>query len=252
MDAKKIKATVLENVWLTPNVISLRFESNKIFQFQPGQFLSLFVPNPDGSNKAVRRAYSFAGSPDAAKSDGYELCAKYHETGIGTNFLRLLKPGDQFEATAPYGDFHYQIPKPGRSICFIATGTGIAPFRSILQSEAFKNNPPENTHVIFGVRHENEILFQADFEHLGVNAQICVSQPKPNWNGFKGRVTDFLKTLPPDWQWHTTDFYICGNSDMIHDARQILVGGHAVKERNIYQEAFFMKPSSIQKESQAA
>lgn len=239
MHAKKFKARVLETVWLTPNVITIRFEPNRDFKFESGQFLSLFVPNAEDPSHPIRRAYSFANSHEEALKNGYEICAKYHPTGLGTNYLRSLKPGDIFEATAPYGDFYYQIPEAGRGVCFIATGTGIAPFRSILTSNAFKENPPAHSLVLFGVRTDNEVLYQSTFESLKVPTRFCISQASPNSSHFSGRVTDFLRTLPVDWQWHTTDFYICGNSEMIQEIRQILIGGHGVKETAIFQEAFF-------------
>ena len=241
MVAREIKCRIIEIHWPTPTVMSIRFESNRKFDFEPGQFLSLYVPDPDGKSKPLRRAYSFAQGPELSKKEGYELCVKFVSDGRGSNYLKSLKPGDIFRATAPYGDFVFEPPKAGNDICFIATGTGIAPFRSMMASDFFQEHAPQQVTCLFGVREDEEVLFRGFMEELGINAVYCVSQSKSGSPDiFQGRVTDYLKTLTTDWKWHTTDFYVCGNSAMIHEVESILLGGHGVPKEHLHQEIFFM------------
>lgn len=230
-EARRIRCKVIEKIWLTPTVVRLRFEPNKKFRFREGQFLSLIVPQKKGD--PVRRAYSFA----APQGDGYELCVKHVPAGIGSSFIAGLRKGDFFEATAPYGDFLFE-PKESRRACFISTGTGVAPFRAMVLGKTFAENPPLESISIFGARDEEEIIFPGFFESLGFETIHCLSQPKWNYKGFKGRVTDYLASLPATWAWSTTDFYLCGNGVMVSDVRQIL-SARGVKDSAIYQEVYF-------------
>lgn len=238
MRAKEFKCKILETSLLTPTVMKIRFEPNKNFDFLPGQFLSIYAPHHDGKSKDGRRAYSFANSPEMAKKNGYELCIKLKEDGWGTRYLASLRSGDIFRATAPYGDFIYEPQDDPDPVCFIATSTGIAPFRSMVQSKAFQNHPPEKTLLLFGAR-EGEILYQGEFEKLGVEVIYCITRADQSspWT-FQGRVTDYLKSLPNSWNWHQTQFYLCGNSEMIQEATQIIQGGHGVKSSSIHKESF--------------
>jgi ferredoxin-NADP reductase len=239
MFAKEYTCRVLENIWVTPTVMRFRFEPLKRFTFEPGQFLSILVPPPEGTNQMVKRCYSFASSFEEAKYKGYyELCVKYVAGGLGSGYLASLRTGDTFQMMAPYGDFKFREIPSGGSICFIATGTGIAPFRSILYSRQFHTHRPDKAICIFGARGEEEALYKKDLEAAGVEVVIAVSQPSSEWKGFTGRVTDYLKSLPPNWTWHTTDFYVCGNGEMVAEVTRLLQGGHGVSDRRIHKEAF--------------
>jgi ferredoxin-NADP reductase len=175
MLAKKITCEVTQIVWLTPTVFSLKFKTSKKLKFFPGQFLSIYVPD-NRISKTVRRAYSFANSPEMAKREGFELCIKHVPGGAGSEYMAALRPGDTFEATAPYGHFLYAPPKQGRYVCFISTSTGIAPFRSMVLSEEFLSHQPERCFFIFGARSESEFLYKNDLEIYKI---LC-----KNWTRF--------------------------------------------------------------------
>jgi ferredoxin-NADP reductase len=233
--ARQINCVVTETKWLTPTVVGIRFEPNKRFAHEPGQFLSLIVPGTEKSAKPARRIYSFASDPER---EGYQLCIKVVPGGIGSNYMASLKVGSSFKATAPYGDFLFE-PKKGNHVCFIATGTGIAPFRAIAMSNPFMENPPASSLILFGARTEDEIVYPGFFESCGIHTVNAISRPGPQYKGYHGRVTDYLKSLPLDWNWHSTEFYLCGNGAMITEARRILLEGHGVPERHVHQEAYF-------------
>ena len=116
-------------------------------KFEAGQFISIIVPGAGPHGRDLRRAYSIASSPEARP---LELCVKLVEGGPGTNFLHQLRPGNHFRGMAPYGDFVYE-PREGRHACFIATGTGIAPFRSMIQSKHFRDHAPKSATCLLGV-----------------------------------------------------------------------------------------------------
>lgn len=242
MLAKNYTCLILQKVWLSPTVMGIRFEPQKNFRFKPGQFLSVIVPDPLNKKHFVKRAFSFANSYERAIEDGYEICMKFIPGGFASIYMDALREGTYFKISAPYGHFTYHTPERGRSVCFISTGTGIAPFRSILLSSQFLEDPPERAFSIFGARTEDEILYPGLFQSLGIQSEIALSKPNQKWSGYTGRVTNYLSSLPSETPWHTTDFYLCGGAAMVNDVRQILMGAHGVKESAIYSETFSSPP----------
>lgn len=240
MLAKKFQCHLVNTQWLTPTVMGIRFEPSKRFAFQAGQFLSLIVPGGENDPNVVKRAYSLSSAPDG---ENYELCVRYVPGGRGSEYLKSLRSGDPFSVFAPYGHFTYQ-PKPGNNVCFISTGSGIAPFRSMVLSREFMEQRPERVWMLMGARTEDEVIFPGFFEHLGIETVRAISQPSPKWSGFHGRITNWLRSLDADFPWHTTDFYICGNADMALEVRKIL-SGRGVPETNVHLELFFLKKDAV-------
>ena len=124
---------------------------------------------------------------------------------------------------------YFRIDEEARAIarhCFIATGTGIAPFHSFVRSF-----PELNYTLLHGVRYASD---RCNFELHDTERYIqCVS--REDGGKFKGRVTDYLRQHPvnPD-----TLFYLCGNCDMIFEAYDILVH-QGVPRHHIMSEVFY-------------
>lgn len=235
--ARRLKCQLIQREWITPSVMRIRFEPSKRFEFEPGQFVSLVVPH-SGSRRSVRRAYSLA-TPDARS--GYELCIKLVPEGLGSCHFAALKPGQPFEIYAPYGDFVYE-PSDAKAVCFISTGTGIAPFLSMARSDVFHEHRPERVTSLFGAYSQEDIIYPGLMKDLHIEEVVALSRPAPGWEGFTGRVTDYLKSLPKDWGWKSTDFYLCGNGNMVEDAVRILEA-MGVPEARIRKEVFFTNPN---------
>lgn len=223
-----VTCTVKEFEWLSPTTIQIRFTSSKAFDFRPGQFISVVVPG----DQKVKRCYSLASSPE--DKSGYEICVKVVAGGRGSSYLASLKVGNTFKAFAPYGYFTLKS-APKKNIVLISTATGIAPFRSMAMSKAMRE--AGKVSLICGSRTENEILYP-DLENLGFEVIRAVSQSAPTFTGFRGRVTDYLRQLPTSWHWHNTDFYICGNPEMVTEAKDILVSQRGVNPQSIFCELF--------------
>lgn len=232
---------------MTPTVFELGFEPNIPLEFEAGQFISIVIPGAGPKGRDLRRAYSIASPPGAPIS----LCIKLVEGGPGTNYLYRLRPGDSFKGYAPYGDFVYKN-KPNRAVCFISTGTGIAPFHSMIASEAFSQSPPTRVFSYFGVRTEDELLYQGLLsleegqklrERLKLTHLNAISQPTGDWRGFKGRVTDairqeFEKGSACAIDWVNTDYYLCGHGGMIQEIKEFL-GARGVEKTAIHQEIYY-------------
>ena len=59
-------------------------------------------------------------------------------------------------------------------------------------------------------------------------------------------MTDYLRSLPPDWAWDQTDFYLCGNGEMVAEVHKHL-RGRGVPEERIHQEVYFVAPDRLNK-----
>lgn len=236
MPAKDYIARVTHFKMITPTVFELFFDTQPPFEFKAGQFVSCVIPGAGPNGRDLRRAYSIASAPE---KQPVELCVKIVDGGPGTGFLKTLRPGSEFKIYAPYGDFVFK-PRENRNACFISTGTGIAPFRSMIFSSFFKDHLPPRSWCLFGARHEEEVLYESEIAHAENNVQwICaVSQPKGSHKGFKGRVTDWLRSQAHQFPWLSTDYYLCGSGAMIAEVKSILAE-HGVGKEAIHQEVYY-------------
>ncbi|MCL5005786.1 MAG: FAD-dependent oxidoreductase [Acidobacteria bacterium] len=188
------------------------------FDFQPGQFISLEL-EPNG--KKIRRPYSIASAPRA--DNGFDLCVNILPEGRASSWLFHLKPGDAIRFSGPFGFFTLREPSDAVS-AFIATGTGIAPIRAMLQ-QLYSRPHHSEVWLIFGVRKEPDILYREEFEkiaeeHPGFHFVPTLSRPDPGWTGHTGYVQrHVVRYLADKKGFHA---YICGLRKMIDDVSQEL------------------------------
>ncbi|QQS58791.1 FAD-dependent oxidoreductase [Candidatus Peregrinibacteria bacterium] len=187
--------------------------------FSPGQFLLLCLPD-DGA----RRAYSLASAPQELPF--FELVVKHVPNGKASTFLWDSLPGKVVDFLGPLGKFGIRFPQK-RQI-FFATGTGIAPFRSMLHFFSSESNAPE-IFLFFGVRNEEYLCFQEEFSHWESKSPkrchitFCVSQPKlPPENYREGRVTTIASTLDASF-FENAEVSLCGGYTMVKEMQQILM-----------------------------
>ncbi|MEI6677201.1 MAG: FAD-binding oxidoreductase [Mariniphaga sp.] len=216
---KIVYSKVLGIINLTQSTYVLRLEKND-FQFKAGQYLVLNIP---GEYKA--REYSIYSPEDAPYID---LLIKEVVDGEISKELKYLKIGTKVEITGPFGFFVLRNWQPGEinHYTFVASGTGISPFHSIILS-----NPGLNYEVIHGVKYIEEAYNSADYppEHY----TLCTSRDKRGT--YSGRVTQYLreKGIRKD-----SIFYICGNSGMVHEVTDELEQ-NGISPENIRTEVFF-------------
>lgn len=236
MAVQKFKGKILRNEFITPTVFEIDFQlDTDTFTFEAGQFIMVKFKDPENPEKLLSRAYSILSPPE---NKVVTLCVKLVDGGKGTNYLKNLKVNDFTDLSGPYGKFVYKTSKP-RVPFFISTGTGIAPYVSMIESAKFQDDHPSRGVCLFGVRTDDEILYQHSFSKYPKFEYIpTVSQPSPNWKGFKGRVTHYLKELPHNYDWTLADYYICGGNDMIKEVKEILTSKGVPKDQ-IFQEIYF-------------
>jgi len=187
---------------LTGNAFSVKLPKVR-FAFKAGQHISLGIV---GGNQS--REYSiYSGEND----ENLEVLVKEVENGYFTPQLRKLKAGRMVEVHGPFGKFGMEpeAAKSGKFV-FIASGTGIAPFRSIVRTY-----PEIDYQLIHGVRYAEEAYDSHEYDSS--RYILCTSREKKG--AYHGRLTGYLKTcaFAPE-----THFDLCGNSSMIFDALEIL------------------------------
>mgnify|MGYP001078526293 CR=1 FL=1 len=193
---------VLEIKNLTESTFVLKLPKSR-FKFYAGQHISLSIKGDYQS-----REYSIY---SAEEGETLDLLVKEVEGGYFSPKLKHLKEGDYVEIHGPFGRFGLDKKKKDtHQHVFIASGTGIAPFHSMVLSD-----PELNYQLILGVRYANEAY---EKEHYAADRFVLCTTRDETGN-FKGRVTDYIKQTEFD---EKTSFYLCGNSDMIFDAMEIL------------------------------
>jgi len=221
---------------LAPEVHHFEFEVPGVqdFSFTPGQFISILDRE---HGKEVTRAYSIA-SPRGGNR--FELCLNRVPDGIVSPWLFDLQPGAEVEMHEPLG--YFTLRHPGHRAVFVANGTGIAPFRSMLL-DYLPRTHLEVT-LLYGVRYEEGLLYRDEFERLAGEYEKfrflpSITRPTASWQGRTGRVQmhldDALALRTPD-QAFTTDVYICGLKEMVDDVRQELKQRGFDRKQIIYEK----------------
>ena len=213
-----MQARLIESTELAPEVRHFVFEVPEVekFAFVPGQFVSM---NQVVNEKKITRAYSIASAP--SETNRFELCLNLVHEGLLSPRLFEMQPGDTIEIRPPLGMF--VLRNPPREAVFIATGTGIAPFRSILKARLDETSPPFT--LVFGVRHESHLMYREEFEemerkHPHFRFLPTLSRPTVSWTGRSGHVQAHLKEAIGERR--DLDIFLCGLKLMVDDVRNIL------------------------------
>ncbi len=202
------------------------------FEFYAGQFVMLDLPL---NSKVHTRAYSIASAP--TYSNVFELIIVLKEDGLGTPYLwENVRIGSKIPVTKAIGKFMGARPTSfDTDLCFVCTGTGIAPFRAIIQDILNHNIPHKNIHLVFGCRFQQDITYRKEFEDMqhkltGFNyIPVLSRQGDETWKGETGYVHRIYQELYANKTPCT--FYLCGWKAMIMDARQnILDMGYDKKQ----------------------
>jgi ferredoxin-NADP reductase len=224
-------ARLLESREIGPNTRHFLFESpDWNAAFVPGQFLSLTQQIGDAE---ITRAYSVASPPNGRQ---FALCANHVPDGRFTPFLFGMKPGDEIGFKGPYGAFILR--RPLSDSIMVATGTGIAPFRSMLLAKVHEH-PDRKFTLIFGVRYEEGLLYNDEFRDLAgkypnLDYQPTLTRPNEAWRGHTGRVQPQVLEKLGDRR--DVDIYICGLREMVDDLRSKLKEIGVDRKRLIYEK----------------
>jgi ferredoxin-NADP reductase len=218
-----LRARLIQASWLSSITRHLEFEMENVsqFGFVAGQWLSLKHTRPDGEE--ITRAYSIASPPDG--NQRFALCLNRVQDGFMSNFLCDMKIGDPIDCQGPFGDFILRPPM--RDTIFIATGTGVAPFRSMLHWMLADpaRHQGKQLWLVFGNRTEQDIYYHQEFlrfaqDHANFHYLPTLSRGAPEWKGLRGYVQDHVPAIVQGRS--ETHAYICGLDKMIRANRDLL------------------------------
>ena len=203
------------------------------FEFNPGQYVELEVPELN-----LKRAYSLANTSN--REGKLEFLIRLQANGQFSSYLQqTAKPEQHLQIWGAYGGFGLQEQSLNPR-CFIAGGTGLAPFLSILRrmAEWGEDHP---TRLFLGVNTEQEIFCQQELTALSkaipqLQLEICVWKPGESWAGYRGTPVDALRsylssatTLP--------DIFLCGPPLLVEAATQVALAA-GIDTSRIFCERF--------------
>ncbi|HEY0678333.1 MAG TPA: FAD-binding oxidoreductase [Chitinophagaceae bacterium] len=205
------------------------------FDFKPGQFITLDLPIHEKVNKRWR-SYSIASWPNGTNE--LELVITLLEGGAGTNYLfNEVKEGAELTFRGPQGVF--TLPDPiDKDLFLICTGTGIAPFRSMLHYIAEHNIPHRNIYLIFGCRRKCNLLYYDEMKQLAETVpgiHYIPTLSREDWEGQKGYVHTIYEDLLIQKQ--PAVFMLCGWKNMIDEAKQ-RIQALGYERKSIHQELY--------------
>jgi NAD(P)H-flavin reductase len=207
-------------------------EPNQI-TFIPGQYVSMRV-----TERGDRRSYSICNTPD--ELHGFKLLVDLKPMGPGSQYLKSLKFGDELDVLAPLGQFVVPDNAPQDHLVFIATGSGIAPFKSMIEDQLRTKQTTKQITLFWGMRYAEELFWLDDWQDLveaypNFRFHPVISQAPDEWTLCKGRVTDCLNVhaLPEN-----ALYFLCGNKPMVADATALLTQQKGVDPSLVLKELF--------------
>ena len=177
----------------TPTTKTFRFEriDGKLPPFRAGQYVNLHVKL---SRVSTSRSYSISSPPG---EDHIDLTVRLKPGGfVSPYLLEEAKAGDVFESSGPAGQFYYEPLIDLGELVFIAGGSGITPFMSMLRNFA-KQGWPVKVNLIYGSRSLDDVIFAGELDRLSrnnknLNYALALSEPSEEYKGVTGFITDHL------------------------------------------------------------
>ncbi len=214
--------------------------------FEPGQYFTIGV---EVGGKLVQRPYSVASSP-REKASGYELYVRLVPEGAFTPLLWLLPEGSPMHMKGPKGRFLLE-PDDDRAHLFISSGTGIAPFISMMRTLRMAGTPRRAV-VLHGASYVEDLGYRDEVEgHQQAGTYPCeyiatISRPgapeNAGWSGRTGRVETIIPDVLAELDLTPANAiaYLCGNPDMIENADALLTD-RGFPEAQIKKELYWPK-----------
>jgi CDP-4-dehydro-6-deoxyglucose reductase len=240
LDIEDLSAYLLEQVRTLPAKVDkitaisadvielhLRIPPTTSFRYLSGQYINIIKGD-------YKRSYSIA---NATSASSLVFFIKNYGGGRFSNYLfNEAKINDLLRIEGPIGTFFYRKTHK-KNIVFLATGTGIAPVKAILENldKDIAELIDKNIYLFFGGRTEEDLFWEPKFENLIVNYIPVLSRSTADWQGAKGYVQDVVLSNEIDLA--DSVFYACGSENMIKDSRELLIK-NGLSDDLFYSDAF--------------
>lgn len=218
----KLNESVLE--------VTLRFPPNSNFDYNSGQYVNII-------SGQIKRSYSIA---NAYEVNGMlTFFIKKYEKGLMSNYwFEIAKVNDLLRVEGPLGSFFLRESVQD-NIIFLATGTGVAPIKAILENLSKSKNQLKNKNLwlFVGARYENDLFWNpSELSSINNLKYIPVlSRASNEWEGEKGYVQDIV--IKHNIPLTKAQVYACGSNNMIESAKKILVD-NGLNKTHFFSDAF--------------
>jgi Na+-transporting NADH:ubiquinone oxidoreductase subunit F len=237
---REYRAVLTEMTTLTHDIRRLRLEliDPEGIRFVPGAYVQLQTPVYEGSPASVYRAYSVASDPRDQRH--LELIIRRVPKGICTTWVfDVLQVGDQVTFNGPHGEF--RLADTAAEMIFIAGGSGMAPFRSMLM-EMRQTRNPRRTRYFFGAVTRRDMFyleemkeFERDLPDFRFIPALSRPAPEDAWTGELGLITEVVGRHYPDCAGR--EAYLCGSPGMIDACIKVLTA-HGMATDKVYFDKF--------------
>lgn len=215
--------------------VTLRLPPNSDFSYRAGQYIDVIGVN------GLRRSYSIANASRADKL--IDLHIREVDSGEMSRFwFEQAKPNDLLRLNGPLGTFFLRE-VAGRDLIFLATGTGIAPVKAMLESMCSipQELKPSSISVYWGGRKPEDIYWNLGSIDIPLIFVSVLSRADSAWQGRRGHVQDVLLADQPLLA-HSV-VYACGSDSMIHAARDLLTS-NGLPLKSFHSDAFVCSAST--------
>jgi CDP-4-dehydro-6-deoxyglucose reductase len=210
--------------------VSLRLPPNSNLRYNSGQFVNIM-------KGSIKRSYSIANA--YSEYGVLTFLIKKYENGLMSNYwFDEAKENDLLRIEGPIGSFFLRETEV-ENIIFLATGTGVAPVKAILESmiETPKKLSNKKIWIFLGARNENDIFWQPNELNEISNLRYIpvLSRASEEWRGEKGYIQDIL--IKQNIPFENAQVYACGSNNMIESAKKLLIE-KGLNEMNFFSDAF--------------
>jgi ferredoxin--NADP+ reductase len=249
METNNLNATLVKLTELAPGLSIMRLKPDgwALPDFEAGQYATIGLPGKAGRSKLsdpeetapdpekiIKRAYSICSS--SKEKEYLELFITHIRSGSLTPRLFNLKKGDKLFLGEKFkGLFTLKDVPPEANIVMVGTGTGLAPYMSMIRTE-FEESSTRRFAVLHGARHSWDLGYRAELETLAYYFKRfaylpTISRPQEEnegWSGHAGYVQDIWKKNVVRDKWgvepkpENTHFFLCGAPNMVEEMSKIL------------------------------
>ena len=207
--------------------LKLRIPTNTNFSYLAGQYINIIKGD-------YKRSYSLASNDT---SSGLNLYIKNYEGGKFSQYLfKDAKENDLLRIEGPMGTFFYRDTNK-TNLIFLATGTGIAPIKAILEDLNMNSEKVtgKSIYLFSGARIQGDFIWEPKFDNINVQYIPVLSRAKEGWDGAKGYVQDVM--IEKGISLVDSLMYVCGSENMIQDALHVSTL-NGLSEQDFFSDAF--------------